>query len=109
MTAQRRLNLPLAIAGLGALLVLLPFLGKIPQLCGVVAIVLGTVLTAPPPSDRGGPEVAGVHWWQLLASGAVISIVALPLSLLLGTIGGLLAGIGGALVLIGVVFGYPAE
>jgi hypothetical protein len=109
VTGGRRLNVPLALAGVGAIVVLLPFLGKIPQLCGVVAIVLGTVATAPPPSDRRGPEVAGVPWWQLLAAGALLSVIALPLSLLLDTLGGLLAGIGGALVLIGVVFGFPAD
>jgi hypothetical protein len=100
--------MPLALAGAGAVVVLLPFLGDIVQLIGIIAIVIGAVLTAPPPSDRRGPEVAGVPWWQLLAAGAVISVIALPLSLLLSTIGGLLAGVGGALVLIGVVFGYPA-
>ena len=45
----------------------------------------------------------------LLAAGALFSVIALPLSLLLDTIGGLLAGIGGALVLIGVIFGYQAD
>ncbi|MDX6616920.1 MAG: hypothetical protein QOD60_2011 [Solirubrobacterales bacterium] len=108
MTTGRRLNVPLALAGAGAVVVLLPFLGDILQLVGVIAIVIGAVFTAPPPSDRRGPELAGVPWWQLLAAGAVISVIALPLSLLLATIGGLLAGVGGALVLIGVVFGYPA-
>ena len=107
MTAGRRLNVPLALAGAGAVLVLLPFLGNLLQLIGVVAIVIGAVFTAPP-SNQPGPEVAGVPWWRLLAAGALISVVALPLSLVLGTIGGLLAGVGGALVLIGVVFGYPA-
>jgi hypothetical protein len=108
VTAGRRLNVPLALAAAGAIVVLLPFLGDIPQLVGVIAIVIGAVLTAPPPSQHRGPEVAGVPWWRMLAAGAVISVIALPLSLLLGTIGGLLAGLGGALVLIGVVFGYPA-
>ena len=98
---------PLAIAGIGAIVVLLPFLGTIPQICGVAAIALGTVMTAPPPSQRRGPEVAGVHWWSLLAAGAVFAVFAVPVELLLDTIGGLLAGIGGALALIGVVFGYP--
>jgi hypothetical protein len=109
LTARRRLNVPLALAGAGAVLVLLPFLGNLLQLIGVVAIVIGVVFTAPPPADRRGPEVAGVPWWRLLAAGAVLSVIALPLSLLLDTIGGLLAGVGGALVLIGVVFGYPSE
>ncbi len=99
--------MPLAIAGIGAIVVLLPFLGTIPQIGGVVAIVLATVITAPPPSERGAAEFAGVHWWSLLAAGAVFSVIAVPVELLLDTIGGLLAGIGGALALIGVVFGYP--
>lgn len=109
VTAGRRLSVPLAIAGAGAVVVLLAFLGTAVELVGVVAIVIGTVFTAPPPSDRRGPEVGGVPWWKLLAAGAVICVVALPLSLLLETLGGLLAGVGGALALIGVVFGFPRD
>jgi hypothetical protein len=107
LISRRRVEVPLAVAGIGAIVVLLPFLGTIPQICGVVAIVLGTVMTAPPPSERGAPEFAGVHWWSLLAAGAVCAVLSVPVELLLDTIGGLLAGIGGALALIGVVFGFP--
>ena len=56
VTAGRRLNVPLALAGAGAVLVLLPFLGNILQLVGVVAIVIGAVFTAPPPSTAAVPR-----------------------------------------------------
>jgi hypothetical protein len=109
VTAGRRPSVPLALAGAGAVVVLVPFLSTVVELAGVVAIVIGTVLTAPPPSEGRGPEVGGVPWWKLLAAGAVFCVAGLPLSLVLETLGGLLAGIGGALALIGVVFGFPSN
>jgi hypothetical protein len=88
-------------------IVLLGFFSTLVQLGAVIAIVAATALTRPPPDVAAGPEATGVRWWRLLAAGALTSAVALPLSIGLETIGGLLAGIGAALVIVGVVFGYP--
>jgi hypothetical protein len=102
-----RSALPLLIAAAGAVIVLLGFFSTLAQLGAVVAIVAGTALSMP---SRGAPEAleaTGVRWWRLLAGGALTSVVALPLSLALETIGGLPAGIGAALVIVAVVFGYP--
>lgn len=85
------------LAAAGAVLVLFSFLGTIAQLAGLALIVVATVLTAG--KDAG--------WRRMLVLGAVISAVGVPLSLLLGTIGGLLAGIGGALVIVAVAFAWP--
>ena len=93
-----RLRGVLVLAAAGAVLVLLAFLGTIPELAGVALILVATMLTA--------GENAG--WRRILVLGAVIAAVGVPLSLLLETIGGLLAGIGGALVIVAVAFGWPS-
>jgi hypothetical protein len=97
----------LLFAAAGAVIVLLGFFSTLVQLGAVIAIVAGTALSRPPTGAAAGPEASGVRWWRLLAAGALTSAVALPLSLGLETIGGLLAGIGAALVVVAVVFGYP--
>lgn len=102
-----RSAVPLLIAAAGAVIVLLGFFNTLAQLGGVIAIVAGTALSMPPRGARARPQATGVRWWRLLAAGALTTAVALPLSLGLETIGGLLAGIGAALVIVGVVFGYP--
>jgi hypothetical protein len=98
----------LLLAAAGAVVVLLGFLGTVAELAGVAAIVVGAALSAPP---RGVPdsEVAGVRWWRLLAAGALIALLGVPLSLVAETIGGLIAGAGGVLVIVAVAFGYPED
>lgn len=99
--------LPLLIAAAGAVIVLLGFFNTLVQLGAVLAMVVGTALSMPPRGAIAGREATGVRWRRPLAAGALTSAVALPLSLALETIGGLLAGIGAALVIVAVVFGYP--
>lgn len=98
------LRVLLAIAALGAIAVLLSFLGRIAELAGVVAIAAVALLVPPAPA---GESAGAVRWRRLLEAGAVTCAVALPLSLLLDTIGGLLAGVGAALVIVAVAFGWP--
>jgi hypothetical protein len=43
----------------------------------------------------------------MLAAGAALVVIGVPLGLWLDTPGGLLAGIGGALVVVGVALGLP--
>lgn len=107
MTSESSLRALLLLAATGAVLLLLSFLGTVVELIGLLAIVLATVLTAPAPEARD-PRVAGVRWWRLMATGATVSALGLALSLLTGTIGGLLAAVGAAVVIVGVAFGFPA-
>jgi hypothetical protein len=96
----------LLLAAAGAVVVLLAFPGTIFKLAALAAIVLGTVFTAPPPdAPPGGP----VPWWRLLSIGAMLAIAGLAIALVFETLGGLIAAAGGALVIVGVAFGYPVE
>lgn len=96
----------LGLAAAGAVVILLAFPGTIAKLAGLAAIVLGMVFTAPAPGvlDRGP---GSVPWWRLLSIGAMLVIAGLAVSLVLETLGGLAAAAGGALVIVGVAFGYP--
>ena len=86
------------------MVILLGLFGTVAAVIGLVAIVAGTVLSAPyaPP-----PSTPGRGWWTLLATGALISIAAAPLALVAETPGGLLAVLGGVLVAIAVALGFP--
>lgn len=97
--ARLALQAVLALAAAGALIVLLGLFGTAASIAGVVMIVLGTVLAAPraPLGD----------WWGLLALGAGISVGAAVVQLGSETLGGLLAVLGGVLVLVGVALGFP--
>jgi hypothetical protein len=84
--------------------ILLRLFGTVVDVIGLVAIVAGTVLSAPYAPDRAAP---GRGWWTMLAAGALISIAAAPLALLAETAGGLLAVLGGVLVAIAVALAFP--
>jgi len=86
--------------------ILLQLFGTIAGVIGLVAILAGTVLSAPYAPERAEP---GRGWWTMLAIGAVISVVGAPLSLLAETAGGLVAVLGGVLVAIAVALGFPLE
>jgi hypothetical protein len=98
------LQLALLLAAAGALLILLRLFGTVASVIGLVAILAGTVLSAPYAPERAAP---GRGWWTMLAAGAVISIIAAPLALVAETAGGLLAVAGGVLVAVAVALGFP--
>jgi hypothetical protein len=99
---SRTTRAALALAGAGAIVLMLSPFGTVGDVLGLIAIVLGTVLAAPAAREpRGG-------WWGLLASGAVLSALGAIVSLANDTAGGVLALIGGVAVLIGVALGWPA-
>jgi hypothetical protein len=102
----RVLQLSLLLAAAGALVILLRLFGETASFAGLVAMIAGTVLSAPyaPP-----PEQPGRGWWTLLAVGTAITLVAAGLSLLTETAGGLLAVVGCVLVAIAVALGFPAK
>lgn len=101
---RARLRAALLIAGIGAIVLLVDLFGTAGAAVGAALMALGTLLSAPA-SPRPG-ETAG-NWWGLLAAGAALAVVGVPLELWLETPGGLLAGLGGVLVVVGVALGLP--
>lgn len=101
---MRALRLSLLLAVAGALVILLRLFGDVGSFAGVVAILAGTVLSAPyaPP-----PEAPGRGWWTMLATGAAITAIAAAVTLIAETAGGLLAVLGCVLVAIAVALGFP--
>lgn len=91
----------LAIAAAGAVVIMLGLLGTAASLIGLAAIALGTVLSAP--AARGSEG----GWWNLLASGAVLSAAAALISIGSEGVGGLLALVGGVAVIAGAALGFP--
>jgi hypothetical protein len=53
----------------------------------------------------GGASAAG--WWDLLAAGVGLSILGAHLADAAGTLGGIVAIVGAALVLVGATIGFP--
>jgi len=99
--SRRLLQAALLLAGAGAVVVLLGVLGTAAEIAGLGAVVLGTVLAAPAGRRaRGG-------WWPLLAAGTLLSVLGALLALVTGTVGGLVALLGGIAVITGAAFGFP--
>lgn len=86
-------------AGAGAIALMLA-LGTAANVIGLAAILIGTILTAP------AGRAPGAGWWGLLASGAVLSLLAAVISPAAEDAGGVLALLGGAAVLVAVALGY---
>lgn len=97
-------QLALLLAGAGAIAIILAgSLGDLAGVGGLVSIALGTVLAAPAGrGPRGG-------WWNVLATGAVLSAIGAVVALANEGLGGLLALLGGVAVLAGVAIGFPAR
>ena len=94
----------LVIAALGAALCLIQLLGTAGALVGAGLLVFTTVLAAPAAPDGSAD---GLNWWALIAAGAGLALLGVPVGLLSATLGGLLTGIGGGVAMVGVAFGYP--
>ena len=93
----------LLLAGAGAVAILLGVLGTGADVAGLAAIVVGTVLTAPAGRREGN------GWWSLLAAGSVLSVLGALLALATDSVGGLIALIGGIVVITGAAFGFPSR
>ena len=102
---KTQLQALLAVGGVGAALALIQLLGVAGGLAGVGLMVFAAVLTAP---AAPRPEAEGINWWALLAGGAILALVGVPLELLLEAPGGLLTAIGGGMAMVGVAFGMPS-
>ena len=102
--SQRSLQITLLAAAVGAVIILLGVFGTVASIVGLVLVVGGAVLAAPYAPPAGEP---GRGWWSMLAVGAGISVLGALVALLTDTLGGLLAAVGGVLVVIAVALGYP--
>lgn len=101
--STRLVQASLLISGAGAVVVLLGVLGTAADLAGLGAIVIGTVLTAP------AGRRAGNGWWSMLAAGALLSVLGALLALVTDSVGGLVALLGGIVVVTGAAFGFPTR
>ena len=101
--SQFSLRLALVVATLAAVAVITGvFSDTVRYVClGIVA--LAAVLTI------GERRRAGGGWWTVFAVGAGLSIVGAAVAELNDTTGGLIAVIGGGLVVIGATIGFPAD
>lgn len=101
--STRLIQFALLLAAAGAVVILLGVLGTGADVAGLAAIVIGTILTAPAGRREGN------GWWSLLAAGSVLSVLGALLSLATDSVGGLVALIGGIVVITGAAFGFPSR
>ncbi|MFN8113053.1 MAG: hypothetical protein U0R51_07615 [Solirubrobacterales bacterium] len=101
--STRLTQVALLIAGAGAVVILLGVLGTAADVAGLAAIVVGAVLTAPAGRRQGN------GWWSLLAVGAILSVLGALLALATESVGGLIALVGGIVVITGAAFGFPSR
>jgi hypothetical protein len=101
MLDERALQIALLAAALASLIVLVDLFGDAIRVGCLVVIGLVTIVCAPARRVRGG------GWWSLLAAGAVAAIAGAALAQAAETVGGLIAAIGGVLVVIAATIGFP--
>lgn len=98
---DRGLQVALLAAAAAALAILVSLFGDAVRIGCLAVIVLATIVTAPRRRARGG------GWWSLLAAGALASVVGFGLAELTETVGGLVAVVGGVLVVVAAAIGFP--
>ena len=101
--SARLLQASLLVAGVGAVVILLGVFGTAVDVAALGAIVLGTIFTAPAGRSTGG------GWWPLLAVGMILSVLGALLAFATDSVGGLVALLGGILVVTGAAFGFPTR
>ena len=101
MLDERALQVALLAAALASLVVLVDLFGDAVRIGCLVVVALAVVLTAPARRVRGG------GWWTLLAGGAVAAIAGAGIAQVAETVGGLIAAVGGVLVVIAATIGFP--
>ena len=94
----------LLVAGAGAVLALVNLLGTVGAAIGLGLMIAGLVLSAPAAPPSGADRV---NWWVLLAAGTLLAAIGVPLELAWETPGGMLTGVGSALVVVAVALGLP--
>jgi hypothetical protein len=98
---DRGLQVALLAAAAAALAILVSLFGDPVRIGCLAVIVLATIVTAPQRRVRGG------GWWSLLAAGALASVAGFGLAELTETVGGLVAVVGGVLVVVAAAIGFP--
>lgn len=101
--SQPGLRFALAMAVLAAVIVLAGFFPEGVRYGCLGVIALAALASADERNRRGG------GWWMLLGVGAGMSIAGFAVAQLEDTVGGLIAVMGAALVVIGAVIGFPAD
>jgi hypothetical protein len=98
---DRGLQVALLAAALAALAILVSLFGDPVRVGCLAVIAVATIVTAPQRRLRGG------GWWSLLAAGALASVAGFGLAELTETVGGLVAVVGGVLVVVAATIGFP--
>lgn len=101
MPGERGLQVALLVAALAALIVMLGAFSDAVRVGCLVVMAGAVVISAPARAQRGG------GWWMLLAGGVGASIAGAVIAQGAQTIGGLIAVIGGVLVVIAATIGFP--
>jgi hypothetical protein len=103
MLGERGIQVALLVAAVASLIVLLGLFSVAARVGCLVVMAGVVVLSAPARAQRGG------GWWVVLAVGAGASIGGAVIAQGAQTIGGLIALIGGVLVVIAAAIGFPAS
>src|SRR5688500_14084572 len=101
--SQFSLRLALIVATLAAVAVITGIFSDTVRYVCVGLIAVAALMTV------GERRRAGGGWWPMLAAGAALSVVGAAASELNDTLGGLIAVVGGAMVVIGATVGFPAD
>ena len=100
------LQVALALGGAGAAVILIPLLGDGAAIGGLVADHRGHGARG---ALRRAAGSASGGWWNMMATGAVLALIGLPLALAVETLGGLVTAFGGILVAVAVAFALPGR
>lgn len=97
----QQVALPLAV--IASLAILVGLLGDVAAAVCLGIVVLCAVITAPARKTAGG------GWWNMLALGVLVSVIGAGLALAADTVGGLVAALGGVLVVVAATIGFPTS
>jgi hypothetical protein len=101
MSELRVQQVALPVAAIASLAILTGLLGDVAAAVCLGVVILCTVITATARRQKGG------GWWNLLALGALISLIGAVVALAADTVGGLIAALGGVLVVVAATIGFP--
>jgi hypothetical protein len=103
MSELRLQQVALPAAAIASLAIMVGLLGDVAAGVCLGIVVLCTVITAPARRQEGG------GWWNMLALGALVSVAGAGIALAADTVGGLIAAVGGVLVVVAATIGFPTD